>query len=93
MEPWLLDGGALELYQPPATTYWGFYFIFFPSLCITRHKGWRKKKGRVAPALVPTLSRGLAQTPKRFFFLTFFCWLKFTKKKTFPGSLMTNVEI
>lgn len=30
-----------------------------------------KKKGRVAPALVPTLSRGLAQTPKRFFFLLF----------------------
>jgi hypothetical protein len=83
MEPWLLDGGALELYQPPATTYWGFYFIFFPSLCITRHKGWRKKKGRVAPALVPTLSRGLAQTPKRFF-CNFFLLVKIYEEEDLP---------
>jgi hypothetical protein len=78
-----LDGGALELYQPPATTYWGFFFLVFSHHYVSRDIRDGEKKGRVAPALVPTLSRGLAQTPKRFF-CNFFWLVKIYEEEDLP---------
>jgi hypothetical protein len=69
MEPWLLDGGALELYQPPHI---GVFILFFSHHYVSRgiRDGEKKRAGgsRTRSHAVPRFS---ANTQK-IFFVTFF---------------------
>jgi hypothetical protein len=67
----------------PATSHHILGFFIFSHHYVSRGIRDGEKKGRVAPALVPTLSRGLAQTPKRFF-CNFFLLVKIYEEEDLP---------